>query len=186
MTSISSLKSNSKTETTKAIVFDIAGHLLALPVSAVFKVIRSSMVICSDLGNRKLVHIEEQALPILDLHQFLARVQPHRQDEYQNQFLSTQEKFLILTHLRKGNLLAMPVDEPPSLIELPLSSIYTLPLSYKEKISNLANHVAVCPYETSTISIMLLDLQQAIAAIGLHFSESKIYPVNRSASVINL
>ncbi|MGF1486981.1 MAG: chemotaxis protein CheW [Prochloraceae cyanobacterium] len=175
---MSSLKANSATETTKAIVFDIAGHLLALPVSAVFKVIRSSMAICSDLGNRKLVHLEEQALPILDLHQFLARVQPHRQDDYQNQFLSTQEQFLVLTHFRKGNLSAIPVDEPPSLIELPLSSIYTLPKSYKEKISNLANHVAVCPYENSTINIMLLDLQQAVASIGLNLSESEIYPVN--------
>ncbi len=182
----STVKPSSKTETIKAIVFNIAGHLLALPVSAVFKVIRSSMFICSDLGNRKLIHVEEQALPILDLHQFLTRVQPHRQDDYKNQFLSTREQFLVLTHLRKGNLTAIPVDEPPSLIELPLGSIYILPQSYKEKINSIANHVVVCPYENSTLNIMLLDLQQAIASMELNLFDGKIEPVKISGSLVNL
>ncbi|MDJ0718274.1 MAG: hypothetical protein QNJ54_29285 [Prochloraceae cyanobacterium] len=168
MTSIFKPNPTNQPEICKAIVFEIAGHLLALPVSAVFKVIRSSIVFCTTLGNRKLVHVEDTAFPILDLHHFLSQVRPDRYDEYKKQFLSTQEQFLVLARLYRTNLCAIPVDDPPSLMKLPLSSTYMLPPSYREKIGDLASHVTIVPYQDSTISVMLLDLQQALATNDFH------------------
>lgn len=160
-TSMNSLES---AETCKAIIISIAGHLMALPVTAVFKVIRSSFVYSSSLGENKIIHIEEQTLPLIDLHHLLITIKPN--NELQESLTSEEEKFLVLAKSDTGKLVAIVVDEPPTLMDLPLSNIYALPASQQKNIGNIANNIAIVPYKNSHLTVMLLDIQQALITAG--------------------
>ena len=153
------------TETCKAIVINIAGHLLALPVSAVFKVIRSSFVYSSNLGENRLIHIEEQTLPLIDLYPLLEEVKPSNDSNFFD-LTSEEEKFLVLAKSEAGKLVAIVVDEPPSLMDLPLSQIYTLPPSQQQSLGNIASHIAIVPHQNAHLTVMLLDIQQALTTTG--------------------
>jgi chemotaxis signal transduction protein len=163
---ISPINFSNNTETCKAIVISIASHLLALPVTAVFKVIRSSLVYSSNLGENKLVHIEEQALPLIDLHPILANVKPNNEPEQSIYLTSEEEKFLVLVKSDLGKLVAIVVDEPPTLIDLSLSHIYGLPTSQQQNLGNIASHIAIVPHQNSHLTVMLLDVQQALLTSG--------------------
>ena len=161
----SSITSPATTETCKAIIINIARHLLALPVNAVFKVIRASFVYSSKCEN-KLIHIEEQTFPLIDLNQLLATVKPNNEPEQSLSLTSKAEKFLVLAKSNTGKLVAIVVDEPPTLMELPLSQIYALPASQQQKLSKIASHIAIAPHQNSHLTVMLLDVQQALIATG--------------------
>ena len=169
------------TETCKAITIDIAGHLLALPVTAVFKVIRSSFVYSSNFGENKLIHIEEQTLPLIDLHPLLSTIKPNNEPEQYFNLTSEEETFLVLAKSDTSKLVAIVVDEPPSLMDLPLSQIYALPPSQQQNIGNIASHIAIVPHQAShltgrtsiafqergqPLTVMLLDIQQALITTG--------------------
>lgn len=157
------------TETCKAIIMKIAGHLLAIPVSTVFKIIRSSSYNSSNVGTNKLVHLEEQTLPIINLHELLTKVKPSNNLEDRNRS-STDDEFLVLVKSNQGNLSAIVVDEPPTLMNLPLENVYLLPANEQNNINNIASHIAVVPFEQSNITIFLLDIEQALVVTGFSHS----------------
>lgn len=157
-------------EICKAIVMIIAGHLLAIPVNTVFKIIRSSLYNSSNVGTNQLVHLEEQTLPIINLHGLLAHIKPSNNLEHQSRSLSDDEKFLVLAKSNQENLSAIIVDEPPTLMDLPLENTYLLPSNEQSNINNIASHIAVVPFGQSNITIFLLDIEQALIATG--FSNS--------------
>ena len=163
---ITTTPSTVNTETCKAITLDIAGHLLALPVTAVFKVIRSSFVYSSNLGENRLIHIEEQTLPLIDLHLLLATIKPNNELEHSYNLTPEAEKFLVLAKSDTSKLVAIVVDEPPSLMDLPLSQIYALPPLQQQNIGNIASHIAIVPHRASHLTVMLLDIQQALITTG--------------------
>ncbi len=158
-------KKKPETETFKAISIKISGHILAIPINAVFKVIRSSFVY-SSLGENKLVYIEQQPLPLIDLSDILKAIRPNNNLEQNLDVSTTDEKFLVLAKLNQGHLSAIVVDEPPSLIELSLSKIYLLPPHQKQLLQNIASHIALVPDKNSYLSILLLDIHQALNAMG--------------------
>lgn len=153
-------------ETCKSVVFKVARHLLAIPVTAVFKVIRSSSIYSSNLGENKLIHLEERTLPLIDLHPLLSAVKPDNdlQDAFDSE--GETETFLVLAKSSYGNLVAIVVDEPPVLMDLSLSQIYALPAFQQQNIGSVASHVAIVPYKHHHLSVLLLDLQQASVATG--------------------
>ena len=69
--SIAPVSNALEVESCKVIVMKIAGHLLAIPVSTVFKIIRSSVTYSSNLGSNTILHLEEKTFPIVDLHGLL-------------------------------------------------------------------------------------------------------------------
>ncbi|VEP16143.1 putative Chemotaxis protein [Hyella patelloides LEGE 07179] len=166
ITTTSSVTPTANTETCKAIVVSIAEHLLALPVTAVFKVIRSSFVYSSNLGENRLIHIEEQTLPLIDLYHLLVGVKPNNEPDKSLSLTPEEEKFLVLAKSDTGKLVAIIVDEPPTLMDLPLSHIYALPHSQQQNLGNIASHIAIVPHQTSHLTVMLLDVQQALMATG--------------------
>ena len=164
--SIAPVSNGSEVENCKVIVMKIAGHLLAIPVSTVFKIIRSSLGYSSNLGSNKIVHLEEETFPIIDLHNLLIQIKPSNNLEDRSQSLSEDDRFFVLARSTKGSLSAIIVDEPPTLMNLPLQNTYLLPSNESNKINNIASHVAVVPFQQSNLTIFLLDIQQALIAIG--------------------
>lgn len=167
ITAHSSIADASTTETCKSIVVKISQHLLAIPVNAVFKVIRSSLTYGSSmLGENRLIHIEEQTLPLIDLRSLLATVKPDNSLQGALNKTTETETFFVLAKSDSGKLVALVVDEPPVLMDLPLSQIYALPASQQQSIGNIASHMAISTRQNQHLSVMLLDLQQALLATG--------------------
>ncbi len=158
-------------EVCKAIIITISGHLLAIPVSTVYKVIRSSLDCSTDrIGTNqfKLVNLDEQVLPIIDLHDILSKVKPSNNLEYTFQSLSNEEKFFVLAKSNQGGISAIVVDTPPTLMDLPLNNTYLLPSYEQNNISHIASHIVVVPFQQSNLTILLLDIQQALDAVGFY------------------
>ena len=118
--SIAPVSNALEVESCKVIVMKIAGHLLAIPVSTVFKIIRSSLTHSSNLGSNTILHLEEKTFPIVDLHALLNQIKPSNNLGDRSQSLSEDEKIFVLARSTKGNLSAIIVDKPPILMDLPL------------------------------------------------------------------
>lgn len=154
------------TETCQAIVFTIAGQLLALPLPAVLRVLNSA-VLNSNSDNR-LVYVDQQPIPLVDLRPSLRRLN----DASVKAIASKPQPFLLLAALQSTRPIAIPIDEAPNLMTLPHATMQALPRTYRQQISNLASHVAVIEQQKQQkpLTILLLDLHQLIPASDTYAS----------------
>lgn len=164
LTNPRSAESSEELESYRAIVFTIAQHQLALPVSAVDKIVRAEVLENSQMGDTKLVHLNGQTIPVVDLHPFLVNFRAGQNQT--NSADASQEQFFILARTKSNNLSALLVDEPPNLMELTLNYTYMLPPSHQQTIQSIATHVTVLRHQHANLTILLLDLEKAIAASG--------------------
>lgn len=156
----------SNTETCQAVVFTIAGHLLALPLPAVLRVLATSTTSTTD--DHRLVYVEQQPIPLVDLRPFLQQLN----DASTKVSAIKPQPFLLLAALRATNPIAIAVDEAPNLMTLPQVTMQILPQTYRQQIGNLASYVAVIeqPKQQKPLTILLLDLHQLIPTSDLHAS----------------
>lgn len=144
---------NNATAAGKFIVFKIADYFFALPISIVLKAINYPQLNNKDLNTTGLVQIGSHTLALLDLHQLLGDRTPH---------LDRNTPFLLIVQVVEGELCAIPVDEPPNLVELPNDSIRALPRSYdRNNLLDLVSYGAILSEEGKTFTIFLLDINQA-------------------------
>ncbi|MEC4986447.1 MAG: chemotaxis protein CheW [Oscillatoria sp. PMC 1068.18] len=142
----------SATDTCKVIVFTIDNYWLALPITNVLKIINTPPLVNAKQNHLSLVHIGDIVLTILNLQQMLN--------------LSHSEtpkigKFLLILQLTTGEIAGIPLDEPPSLLELPLVEIRSLPESYLQSTSlKIASHVALICQEETPQELFILDLEK--------------------------
>ena len=148
-------------ETCRAVVFTIANHLLALPLTAVLKVVSQS-VIQNDYPNvQSVIYLENQPITLLNLHRCLSTVPGNNVSNRSVLSAVTSGQFLLITGLQGHAQWAIPVDQPPTLMELPLSTVRQLPIAYRQLIQNLACHVSVLTNQRGLSTILLLNLKQA-------------------------
>lgn len=139
----------------KLIVFKIADYFLALPISNVLKVMNYPPGNNEDLKAVGIVHIGRRAIALWDLHQILAGSDRLGSD--------ASRPFLLIAQVFQKELCAIPVEEPPNLVELPRNSLQVLPQSFhQDKMRYLVSHVAVVPEGEKTFTIFLLDLNRAL------------------------
>ena len=132
-------------EAIKAIAFPVAEYLLALPIETVMKAIEAPPKLSAELDEAGLLYLSDRAISLLDLHRKLVG-KTH-----------ANRRFLILAQLR-GEYFAIPVDEPPTLVEIPVSEIRSLPDSYRHANAlGIASHVAIVPQEKTILEIFILD-----------------------------
>ena len=144
---------NNSAEVGTFIIFAVANQLLALPISAVAKVINRPPVESSlETG---LVHLGQQTIPLLDLHQKIN----HQASP------TALSPFLVVTHWSESEVYAIPVDEPPNLVKIPQECIRALPDFERDGIFQLVNQVAVLSQEEKTITIFLLNNNQTLKSL---------------------
>ena len=145
---------NNEPEAGKFIVFMIADYLLALPMSAVLKVVNSPHGSNGNLRAAGLVQIGHHTIMLLDLQQkFTTSYAPQ---------VTRNSPFLVITQVQ-GELCGIPVDEPPNLVELPRDSIRALPKSYNQVgLMDMVSHVAVLSQEEKTFTIFIVDINRAV------------------------
>jgi len=154
----------------RVIVFAIADYLFALPVGAVLKIISCPPISSTVESGIGIADLGSQTITILDLRQKLVS-QPQARQVDEVSPVPTFQRFLLLTQTRTGELCGIPVDKPPSLIDIPLETVRPVPLSYRQvaKLS-FASHMAVLPEgQGESINVFLLSMNQILAdKLGLH------------------
>ena len=136
----------------KFVVCQIADSLLALPIANVLKVINCPPPETGDTNNTGLIHLGRHTVTLLDLHQRLAHSCPQR-----------HSPFLLIVQ-SATELWAIPVDEPPNLVELSRDSIRALPQSYHHHgWQDIVSYVAAISEAEKTLTIFLLDVNRAVS-----------------------
>ena len=144
---------DNSTETGKFIVFKIADYLLALPIANVLKVINYPPGNNRDLNTAGLVQIGSHAIALLDLHQLLGE---------RTSDVTWNAPFLLIAQVHQKELCAIPVDEPPNLVELSKDSIRALPHSYHHNaLLDFVSYGAILSDSGKTFTIFLLDINRA-------------------------
>jgi len=158
-------------QTQSVIVFKVLDYDLALPIEAVLKVVRRSALTASrELNAMGLIQLGRHMLRIVDLH--------HRVTAMAAASLSDSPPFWVITRSPGGELLGLPVDQPPDLISVSPEQLRSLPPAspVSGSFENMASHVVVLPQTERTQTIILLDLARILspptrAAIALPHGE---------------
>jgi chemotaxis signal transduction protein len=139
----------------RVVTFAIADYRLALPMSAVLRVVNCPPQFNQGTGKVEFVHLGQHSIMILNLHHRLTlnRSEPRRH----------QGQFLIVTHAVQQELCAIRVDTPPDVLELPTQVMRQLPDAYQQGHPlSIASHVAVLPDDAEASSIFILDMQRTV------------------------
>ncbi len=138
----------------KFIVFKIADYFLALPISVVLKVVNYPPMNNRNSPTRGLVQIGSHAIALLDLHQKLP-------SNYTLD-VNTHTPFLLIAQVNQGIICAIPVEEPPNLVELSKDSIQALPHSFANNdLLKAVSYGAIFTEQENTFTILILDINQA-------------------------
>lgn len=153
------------TDTQKVILFNLDRYWLALPVTAVLKVVNFPSHFRAALHQMGVVHLGDaqnslnspaREIALFNLDRYLGD-RPHL----------TKGHFLMVARLSDRQLAGIPIDEPPSLLPVPSSAIRPLATAHRHNpLLNLVSHVAVLPAEQGTIEVFLLDLDKMAASLG--------------------
>lgn len=147
-----------ESEFCSAMVFTIAGHLLALPVTAIHRVMATPTLLNINSSGLSLVNLSGFNVTVLDLHPWLNTVKPTGFNFLKSK-PENKGRFLIIAYSQPGMLNGILADEPPTLIELPLSAIRAFPRNYHQATPlGIASHIAVVPQEVGTLTIFLLKI----------------------------
>jgi chemotaxis signal transduction protein len=164
---------NNDGETIRTIVFALADidrtsmaqYLFALPVEAVEKAIAypSERAMLKDgIG---MLNLGSQTITIVDLRQKFAKIDPQEDSS----------RFLILFHTQTGELCGLPVKDAPAMIDIPLDTIRSIPLAYRE-VNQLSfvSHMAIVPQgdNLEPLQILLLGLDRSPAQLNAGSSAS--------------
>jgi chemotaxis signal transduction protein len=151
-----------ESEFCRAVVFTIAGHLLALPITAIHRVMITPTLLNINSNGVSLVHLSGLNITVLDLHPQLSAVKPTSFNFFKSK-PENKKQFLIVTYSQQGMLNGILVDAPPTIIELPLSAIRVFPRAYRQATPlGIASHITVIPQEIGTLTIFLLDINHLL------------------------
>jgi len=139
----------------KLLIFEVGKLILALSIQQVQKVVRNNPVYGSGLSYVNLTHLGDQEVTVIDLHQKLFKV---------SQTETSGTGYFIISKNVTGEPLGIAVAQTPTVIDVPLAQIRTLPESYRRADTlEIASHVAVIPQENNTsLTIFILDLERLV------------------------
>ncbi len=143
----------------KLLLFQTGTLHLALPVESVKKITHYTPLQGSGTTEVGLIHVEEMEITAIDLHKRLFKVpQPSIEGR----------QFLILAKNSLDELLGILVSETPSLMELPLSQIRTLPESYRRGDTlEIATHVTRVRQNDRLFTVFILDVDRLVPPMAM-------------------
>jgi purine-binding chemotaxis protein CheW len=144
------------TKILKLLTFSVGNLNLALPIESVQKVMNYTPVYSSGLNSVGVAHIDNREITVIDLHKRLFKISQTMPSE--------SGGYLIVIKNPSGDPLAILVDKTPTLLDVPISEIRTLPESYRRADTlEIASHVTVIPHQDKSLTIFLLDREQLIS-----------------------
>jgi len=156
LTEAQSTTPGAATQRKQVIVFAIGNYLLALPLTAVLKVMNYPSIVSSGSSHELgLLYIGQAAIKLLNLQQLVSGKSES----------VAQRQFLIILQASPGELYGIPVDNPPDLAELPLATFRVIPESHRQSSPlGMASHAAFVTEGETTSTIFLLDLKRVLSA----------------------
>lgn len=144
---------------TKLLVFAIGNLNLALPVEYIQKVINYTTIYSSGLNDTGLAHVGDREITIIDLHKRLFKT---------SQVLESGAKcYFIITKKIEGEEFGILVAQTPTLVDVPLAQIRTLPESYRRSDTlGIASHVTIIPQEKGQLTVFLLAVDRLIPQLS--------------------
>ena len=174
---ISQLKRLSSTstnpDTLRIVVFTLAeeplspqsDYLFALPVEAVLKAITCppiNWVANSGIG---MTDFGSQNVTVVDLRQQFICSNSSKEEAKNSDLVVNSQRFLILLKTQTKELCGIPVADPPTLTDIPLSTIRPVPLSYRQVAGlSWASHMTILS-ETQAkkpLKVFLLGMSKII------------------------
>lgn len=135
----------------RLIIFALQAVQFALPIESVYQVIRRPAVLTSGLSGIGIAHLGEQAITVLDLHYRF----------FQTASNAAAAGYLILIQPSAGEILGIPVEAVPGMLDIPYSTIRLLPEAYRQRDSfGLASRFAVLEDAEEPLTLFILDLHQ--------------------------
>ena len=132
----------------KLVVFPVGKLNLALPIETVVKVVNRASIHGSGLNAVGITHIDDREIIVLDLHQRLFNVPP-----------KIIARYLLIGQNPLGERFGIPVDNTPSLMEVPLPAIRQLPDTYRRADTlKIADRVAVIQQNSASMTLFLVDV----------------------------
>jgi chemotaxis signal transduction protein len=162
--------------TFKVIILPIANYLFAIPMSMVLQVRRCPPDLRNSPVDAELTNLDDRPVLVLNLQLRLEQsstssAQASTQASAQTAITSRRrttshlDQFLVLTQSRTGELCGLRVDRLPDMLDLPASTVQTLPESYRQNnLQGLAKYVAIIPKGEKKMVIYLLELEQLLLA----------------------
>ena len=143
----------------KFIVFALADYHLVLPLQEVLQVVNCP-TIPDELSKTGLVQIGRHIIRLLDLHQQL-KIEDVSHSP-------TNSPFLIITQSSAGELCAIPVEEPPNLIEFSRETLRSLPQSNpRSGVLRIASYATTLSKDEFAATVFLLDTNRMLASVAL-------------------
>ncbi len=143
----------------KLLVFQIGTLHLALSVESVKKITHYTPLQGSGITAVGLIHVDDMEITAIDLHKRLFKV---------SQTPMSGRQFLILAKNSVDELFGVLVPQTPSLVELPLSEIRTLPNSYRNGDTlEIASHVTRVQENEQLLTVFILDVDRLVLPMGM-------------------
>lgn len=143
-------------KTEKFIVFTVSGYYLALPIEQVLQVVQRSTT--REFDQAGLVQVGRRMIRLLNLHQSLSLLDRVHTPKPQ--------PFLVIAQSLPGEFCAIPVEEPPTLIEFPPETMQALPQSSSHaSVLQIASHAATLSQDGVAIIVFRLDIQRVLTSI---------------------
>jgi hypothetical protein len=155
---IPSLTSPATTDICKAIAFSVSGYWLALPLASVIRVLPMPESATVGIGEHDFIQIDGYAAMLLDLHPVFSSLRYGRTD--------TKSQFMAIARLEGSTICAIPIDEPPTLLDICLTEVWVLPLTYRQRLDRISNHMVNVSQNGTNMTIFLLDLHGAMQTLA--------------------
>ncbi len=141
------------------LIFQTGTLNLALAVESVKKITHYTSMQGSGTTAVGLIHIDNLEITAIDLHKRLFKV-PQASVE--------GRQFLILAKNSIDELFGILVSQTPTLVDLPLAQIRTLPDSYRRADTlEIASHVTRVQENDQLLTIFVLDVDRLVPPMGM-------------------
>lgn len=155
-TSSAASVSSSPEKLTKLIAFNIGKLNLALPIESVVQVTACPTIHGSGLASLGITQVGDRQVTVIDLYRHLFKAS------------SPQEQAntcLLVGQTQTGELFGIPLQAPPSLLEIPVSSIRYLPETYRRADTlGIADRIAMVTHTEKPFTLFCLDVEIVLSA----------------------
>ncbi|WP_156820115.1 chemotaxis protein CheW [Synechococcus sp. PCC 7336] len=155
----------------RTIAFQLGSLDIALRIEAVQRVFSRVPIYSSGTNSSGVAHVNaqsdspesQQEVVVFDLHRYLfGQSLPLASPELE----APVSRYLLVAKSPSGQSCGIPLEQEPSLMELPLSSIRQLPETYRQADTlGIASHVATSDRHGRQQTVFLLDMDAVLTLL---------------------
>lgn len=145
-------------QTLKILLFRVGSLYLAFHINSIQKVTRYTQVLGSGLNHFGVANVDDREITVIDLHKRLFHTSQPRS--------SAIGGYLLLVRNSFEESFGVVVGESPTLIDVPVSKIRSLPESYRKSDTlEIATHVIAIIQGEERLTAFLLDADHLVPPV---------------------